>query len=81
MYKMRDDLIDMVEILESLLDDSPHKVKVELQTTISMLKKAETSEDLINVQEQLEYVANINNIDAFISTEVYNAISILETLM
>lgn len=78
---MREEIVDMVEILESLVEDSPNKVKVELNTVIDMLKKADGTEDLINVQEQLEYIANINNIDAFISTEVYNAISIIETLI
>jgi len=72
---------EIVEILETLIEDSPNKVRVELVTVIDMLKKAKTSEDYINIQEQLEYIANINNVDAFVSTEVYNAISIIETLI
>jgi len=75
------EISEIVEILESLIEDSPNKVRVELVTVIDMLKKAKTPEDYINIQEQLEYIANINNIDAFISTEVYNAISIIETLI
>lgn len=78
---MREEIVDLVEILESLLDDSPNKIKIELVEAINMLKKADSVEDLINVQDQLEIIANINNIDAFISTEVYNAISIIETLI
>ena len=78
---MKVEISEIVEILESLTEDSPHKVKIELVTVINMMKGAKTVDDFIDVQEQLEYIANINNIDACVSTEVYNAISVIETLI
>ena len=78
---MLDDVVDIVELLESLLEDSPHKVKVELEVAIKLLEKAETSEDLMNVQDQLEVVSNINNLDAFISSEIYNLLPVIENLI
>lgn len=78
---MEDDILDMIERLESLLEDSPNKIKVEIEVVISLLKKAKTQEDLIKIQDHLEFIVNMSGIEAFISTEIYDAISTIESLI
>ena len=78
---MKNEIADMIERIEALLEDSPHKIKIELAFVISLLKKAKTQDDLITIQEHLEFIVNMSNIDPFISTEIYDAISIIESLI
>lgn len=78
---MEDDILDMIERLESLIEDSPNKIKIEIEAVISLLKKAKTQEDLIKIQDHLEFIVNMGGIEAFISTEIYDAISTIESLI
>lgn len=77
---MDEQILELVEILESLLEDLPLKIKVELNDAIELLRNAEEVEDLIKAQEQLEVVSSISSLDSFVRNEIYNVISIIEEL-
>lgn len=81
MLKMEQEISEIIEILVSLLEDVPLKARQEIEIAINMLKKPLSQEGLIKVQEQLEIITNINNIDSYTRNEIYNAISIIESLL
>ena len=88
---MIDDLLDIAEILEGLTEDCSLKVKTELKNAIlvlnTIIEKSEkeqeeiNTEELIKVQDQLEYISNMKNVDSFVRNEIFNVLSIMETLV
>lgn len=78
---MSQEIDEIIEILESLLDDVLHKAKIELQIVIDKLKNYNEVEDLIQAQEHLELISNMSNVDSFTRSEIYNILSIIEGLI
>ncbi|MDA3855465.1 MAG: hypothetical protein PF569_04355 [Candidatus Woesearchaeota archaeon] len=78
---MIEEILEIAEVLESLVEDAPNKVKVELSSVIALIKVANGQEDLIKIQEQLEVISSMGNVNSYLRNEVYNAISIIESLI
>lgn len=78
---MMDEILDITEILIDLVDEVPNKVKVELESAITLIKVANGQEDLIKVQGQLEVVSSMSNVNSYVRNEVFNVISIIESLI
>lgn len=78
---MNEEVIDYIDILESLVDDLNSKPREELKKIILRLKKESLeSEDIIKIQEDLEQFTVEYKIDSFTRTEVMNIITDLEML-
>lgn len=78
---MMDDILEIAEILENLLDEVPNKVKSDVEAIIALIKVADGQEDLIKVQEQLEVISGMSNVGSYVRNEVFNAISLIESLI
>lgn len=78
---MENEIIEIVEILETLLEDIPYKAKNDLEVAIVMLKKPLDQEGLIKVQDQLEIVTSVSNLDSYSRNEIMNVLSIIESLI
>jgi hypothetical protein len=78
---MEDEILDIVEILESLFEDISYKAKADLEVAIAMLKKPLDQEGLIKVQDQLEMVTSVSNLDSYTRNEIMNVLSIIESLI
>lgn len=86
---MIDDLLDISQILENLTEDCSLKIKTELEDVISKLnkiidneeEKPIDTEDLIKIQDHLEQISTMNNVEPFVRNEIYNVLSIIETLI
>jgi uncharacterized protein (UPF0147 family) len=78
---MNQEISEIVELLNSLLEDAPYKAKAEIQIAINMFTDELTQEDLIKIQDQLELISNISNIDSYTRNEIYNILSIIEGLI
>lgn len=78
---MNEEVIDYIDILESLVDDLNSKPREELKKIILRLKKDSLqSEDIIKIQEDLEQFTSVFKVDSFTRTEVMNIITDLEML-
>ena len=83
MFKMDVDILEIVEILESLsFDEMPLKARQQIEQVISQLKiKHVETETLLKVQDEIEHVISMGNIDSFTRNELMNIVSIIETLL
>ena len=78
---MNSEVVDYIDILESLVDDLNSKPREELKKIILKFKKDTLgSEDIIKIQEDLEQFTSEFKIDSFTRTEVMNIITDLEML-
>jgi uncharacterized protein (UPF0147 family) len=78
-----DKLSEAVNLIQSIIDDtsSQKNIKAKMQSVINILK--EDSENSIKVNKSLsalDEIANDNNIDQYIRTQIYNIVSILENV-
>ncbi len=87
MIKMteQDAIIDILESLEDIRDDStvPKNVRSKIDEMISTLKDegAEISLRVDKVQQELEDISSDSNLQAFTRTQLWNVVSLLETLL
>ncbi len=79
--KMELEIMEVVDILESLLEDTSAKVRVEIEAAISLLNSAKDAEDLLAVQDQLEIISNMSNVDSYTRNEIFNVSSLIESLL
>lgn len=74
-------IIEIIEILESLLEDMPSKARLELNVAIKTLKNINSDiENLLKAQDQLENIVNISNIDAYSRNEINNILAEIEEM-
>ncbi len=76
-----DQLQDIISLLEELSDDNavPRNIKIKFQQIITSLnKKGETSMKVSKALQELEDVADDTNIQAYVRTQIWNVISMLE---
>lgn len=74
-------ILGIVEILESLLEDLPFKPKEELHKVILTLKKNSLdSETLMKIQDDLEMISSMSSIDSFSRNEIINIVTEIESI-
>lgn len=72
---------NIVEILDSLLEDLPFKVKEELSLVIKVLKNNSLdNEKLMKIQDDLEMISNMGSIDSFSRNEIINIVTEIESI-
>ncbi len=72
---------ELIEVLESLIeDDTPQKIRNEIDYAIKLLNDASEVEDLIKAQEQLEVITSMSSLDSFTRNEIYNVLNAIEEL-
>lgn len=82
MIEIEQDLVnEIVEILETLTDDIPLRARNQLSEIIIGLKKPLTLETVLKIQDELEFFSNNSSIDSYTRNEVFNVLSMFETLI
>ena len=72
---------EVIEVLESLVEDLPSKPRTKLEKIIGDLKKLDETpakDELLSIEEELEEFTDMANVDSFTRIEVSNVISLLE---
>jgi uncharacterized protein (UPF0147 family) len=81
---MVEEISEIIATLEPLLDDLPHKVKIELEKSLNDLKKINTDNLDINmlmkIQDDFEAISNMSNVDYFTRNEIMNSVAIIESI-
>lgn len=75
------DITDVIDVLYSLLEDSSLKVKVQLESIIKLLESDLDEETLIKIQDKLEILCDISSIDSYTRSEIYNVLSVIDSLI
>ncbi|MFW6026281.1 MAG: hypothetical protein ACOC16_00495 [Nanoarchaeota archaeon] len=75
---MQQEVKEIIEILTNLIEDAPFKAKLQIEIIIKMFDNELTQDNLIKIQDNLEYLSNIPSIDSYTRNEVYNILSIIE---
>ncbi len=79
---MDKNISEIVSTLEELLDENLSiKSKNDLSLIIDELKKSKQVEELMKVQDDLEYFSSSANINSFIRNEIMNIIAEIETML
>ena len=80
---MDEDLVcEIVEVLESLIEDMPMRARVELESIIVDLKKPNLNmERVLGLQDRLEAFCGSSSIDSYSRAEIYNVLSLFENLL
>ena len=79
---MEERISEIVSILEELLDENiSMKSKNDLNLIILDLKKSKNPEELMKIQDDLEYFSSSANINSFIRNEIMNVIAEIETML
>lgn len=74
-------ILEIIDILESLLEDLPFKPKEELSKVISELKKTPLeNETLMKIQDDLEMISSFSTVDSFSRNEIINIITSIESI-
>lgn len=80
-----DEMMDILDSLDELKSDStvPKNVKLKIDEIISTLKdeKTDISIRVDRVQQELEDISSDSNLQAFTRTQLWNVVSLLETLL
>ena len=74
-------VLEIVETLESLVEDIPQKAKIQLVAIIVELKSPLNLEKILKIRDDLDLFSNNHNIDSFTRNEIFNVLSIIETLI
>ena len=79
---MDEDIIgELIESLEMLINDSPLRVKEELEKVIEELKEASDNNDLLKIQDELETISSMPNIDPFSRNVIMDAVTSIERIV
>lgn len=80
-----DEMMDILDSLDEIKGDStvPKNVKLKIDEMISTLKdeKTDISIRVDKVQQELEDISSDSNLQAFTRTQLWNVVSLLETLL
>ena len=83
--KMTEELNDILEALEDIKSDStvPKNIKLKMEEIITTLNRndLEMSLKVDKVQQELEDISSDSNIQPFTRTQLWNVVSLLETLI
>ena len=76
---------DVIEITEDILEDSaiPRNIKLKLEEIVGVLKKSTDDNLKLTVDKcvhELENISNDVNIQAFVRTQIWSLISMLESI-
>ena len=77
----RDEVIELVEVLEMLLEDFPTKVRSEMESIIKAMNDANTVEEILKIQDSLEVITNTANLDNYSRNEIMNVIAAIESIV
>jgi uncharacterized protein len=78
-----DDINEVIEVLSELLDDNtvPRNIKGKIETTLHSLKeKGDKSLRVNKALSVLEEISDDNNIQPYTRTQIWNVVSMLESL-
>jgi len=81
--KMNEDLQNIITVLEDLKEDPtmPKNVKIKIQNAISELKNNKEKNVAIHkALNELDDLADNSSMDSFIRSQIFNIISVLESL-
>lgn len=82
MVEMSDEsIVEIIDTLESLLDDMPLKARVQLSEIINELNSQLNLEKILKIRDDLESFSNNSNIDSFTRNEIFNILSLFESLI
>lgn len=77
----QDSLLEVISTLESLVDDIPQKARIELIEIISELKTDLNLEKILKIRDDLDSFSNNGSIDSYTRNEIFNVLSLFETLI
>lgn len=72
---------EIIEILDSLIEDLPSKPKEKLSQIVLTFKQSPiTSEHLMKIQDDLEMLSSMSTVDSFARNEIINIITQIESI-
>ena len=74
---------EVLAVLEEIMGDAtvPKNVKLHLQTSIQALRmNGELSLKISRVMNELDEIANDSNVESYTRSQIWNVVSLLETL-
>lgn len=76
-----DNVLEIISTLQNLVDDIPQKAKIELIAIISELKTELNLEKILKIRDDLDSFSNNCSIDSYTRNEIFNVLSLFETLI
>ena len=80
---MEEKILEIIETLDSLLEELPIKAKSHMEGVLKDLNtiKGQLNVNLLmKIQDDLEFITNIQNVDNYSRNEIMNAIAEIESL-
>ena len=76
-----DEVNELIDMLEVIVEDVPSKIREDLGKVIKSLKQAQTLDDLLKVQDELESLTSTHNLDSFSRSEIMNVVTSIESIV
>ena len=76
-----DEVNELIDMLEVIVEDVPSKIREDLGKVIKSLKQAQTLDDLLKVQDELESLTSTHNLDSFSRSEIMNVVASIESIV
>jgi uncharacterized protein (UPF0147 family) len=76
-----EEILELIECLEEIVNDVPSKIRVDLQNIIKNFKIANSSDDLLKLQDELEALTNTSSLGSFERSEIMNIVTSIESIV